>query len=458
MLVSLSLEDIAETVASEISAVAAPLLEQIRRLTEEVARLKSAIPAPGITAAEVSAIVDEAIDGLAVPKAADLAREAAHVTLGDRDRLVSEVADVVRTSIEPPKVDLPDIGMMVTEAVTRAIAALPPPEPGRDGADGVSVDVEAVEARIATALARMTEEVQRSIADAQTAREDAIAEIRAEAEITTADIGTALADVQRSVELLVPKAVEKAVSEIPVPVAPTAAEIAEALGDEVRGLVADLARDEAAAAIQALPPPVAGQDGRDGADGRDGKDVDMEAVLARVEAAVAERVAKIPVPKDGVGAAAALIDRDGALVITMTDGTVRNLGPVVGRSIEPAEVRAMVQEAVDAIPRPQDGLGFDDLIVVHDGGRKFALRFARGAEVKEFGFTIPAMIYRGVWKEAEYDEGDVVTFDGSTWHAKQPTSERPGVSADWQMVTRKGRDAKAPVPIARDPNQPVKIG
>ena len=53
------------------------------------------------------------------------------------------------------------------------------------------------------------------------------------------------------------------------------------------------------------------------------------------------------------------------------------------------------------------------------------------------------LAYRGVWQGAgRYVRGDVVTYDGSAWHAnaENPTA-KPGVSDDWQLMVKKGRDA-----------------
>ena len=51
--------------------------------------------------------------------------------------------------------------------------------------------------------------------------------------------------------------------------------------------------------------------------------------------------------------------------------------------------------------------------------------------------------YRGVYQRSEdYKRGDLVTFDGSMWHATRDTTDEPGPSKDWQMAVKKGRDAR----------------
>lgn len=75
-------------------------------------------------------------------------------------------------------------------------------------------------------------------------------------------------------------------------------------------------------------------------------------IVERVEAAVAA----LPKPRDGAGLAGGFVDRDGCLVLTLSDGSVRNLGPVVGRDAEPVKpetimdmVRGEVTKAVEQI-------------------------------------------------------------------------------------------------------------
>lgn len=92
----------------------------------------------------------------------------------------------------------------------------------------------------------------------------------------------------------------------------------------------------------------------------------------------------------------------------------------------------------------QDGLGFDDLAVLHDGERGVTFRFIKGDKVKEFTVTVPALIYRGVYTDGKtYEPGDVVTWGGSTWHNGEPTTTKPGEgSKSWTLMVKRGRDGK----------------
>lgn len=91
----------------------------------------------------------------------------------------------------------------------------------------------------------------------------------------------------------------------------------------------------------------------------------------------------------------------------------------------------------------KDGLGFDGLEMLHDGERGFTFRFARGEQVKEFAFTVPIVLDRGVYKAGgDYERGDAVTWGGSLWIAQNETKEKPGEGSGWRLAVKKGRDGK----------------
>lgn len=91
-----------------------------------------------------------------------------------------------------------------------------------------------------------------------------------------------------------------------------------------------------------------------------------------------------------------------------------------------------------------NGYGFDDLEASYDGDRTIALTFTRGPSVKTFAFDLPIPRYQGIYQAAAaYTPGDVVTWNGSAWHCKQPTSSRPGENgAAWQLMVKAGRDLR----------------
>lgn len=102
-----------------------------------------------------------------------------------------------------------------------------------------------------------------------------------------------------------------------------------------------------------------------------------------------------------------------------------------------------------------DGLGWDDLLIEHDGERTFTFKTAKGERVKTVGtFTLPVPLYRGVFVDAKaYELGDVVTWAGSMWYAHETTTSKPGETKAWQQCVQRGRegrpgqDFRAPSPI-----------
>lgn len=148
--------------------------------------------------------------------------------------------------------------------------------------------------------------------------------------------------------------------------------------------------------------------------------------------------------RDGVGIAGALIDRDGNLVVTLSNGEHRSLGCVIGKDGAPGK---------DGL----DGLGVEDMSVGYDGERTISFMFARGELVKEFAVEFPIVLDRGVYTPGtEYRAGDCVTYGGSQWIAQRPTTNPPEthVSKDWRLQVRAGRDGKNGKDGPRGPQGP----
>jgi hypothetical protein len=184
-----------------------------------------------------------------------------------------------------------------------------------------------------------------------------------------------------------------------------------------------------AEAVAKLPAPL------------DGKSVTLDDMRPLVKAEVAEAVASMPQArdgepgkdgKDGVGLAGAVINREGDLVVTLTNGEAKTLGPIVGK------------DGADGLPGT-DGLGLDDMDEeVADDGRTVIRRYRRGDQVKEFRHTFPVVIDRGVYRDGgSYKTGDAVTWAGSLWIAQKDTSGKPDAGEDWRLSVKRGRDGKS---------------
>ena len=106
----------------------------------------------------------------------------------------------------------------------------------------------------------------------------------------------------------------------------------------------------------------------------------------------------------------------------------------------------ILRRAIEQIPKPadgRDGMGFDDFEIVHDGERSVTFRLARDERVREWNFTIPALIERGIYKAGNaYKRGDGVTYSGSFWIAQADTESKPGEGSDWRLAVKRGRDGK----------------
>jgi len=216
--------------------------------------------------------------------------------------------------------------------------------------------------------------------------------------------------------------------------------------------VAPLIASEVEKRIKDIPTP------KDGQNGKDGESIDPAEMQRMISEAVEKAMSAFPIPKDGldgkdgkdgkdgVGLAGAIIDRSGELVVTLTNGETRNLGPVVGKDGAPGKDGA-------------DGFGFDDLEASYDGEKTVTLKFVKGERAKEFAFTLPVVIDRGVYKEGQiYRPGDGVTWGGSYWICQEETSEKPDSGKGFRLAVKKGRDGRDGVMKEAKPNEPVRVG
>lgn len=161
-------------------------------------------------------------------------------------------------------------------------------------------------------------------------------------------------------------------------------------------------------AYMAENPPPAGRDGKDGEPGPRGEKGDPG--------------------RDGAGIADLLIDRDGNLTATFTDGRMKSLGVVVGKDGAPGAPG-------------RDGADFSDVSIDYDGERTITIK-GRGGEIVK---RVPIPLDRGYWSPGNsHEKGDVVTHNGVAFIAKRDTTAEPKTenSDDWRILARKGRDGK----------------
>lgn len=157
-------------------------------------------------------------------------------------------------------------------------------------------------------------------------------------------------------------------------------------------------------------------------------DAAWDSVRAGLQEAIEAKFAERPEPQkgaDGDGVAGALIDREGCLVLTLSNGETRNLGKVVG---DPG----------------RDGFSLDDFDCQPVDDRTIKLMFTRGDEMHSYELEFPVITDCGVFKEGEqYVRGNAVTWGGSLWIAQRDTSSKPDApDSGFRLAVKRGRDGK----------------
>lgn len=208
----------------------------------------------------------------------------------------------------------------------------------------------------------------------------------------------------------------------------------KALGSELASVVAAqvaplLERIKALEARELIPGP-AGAPGKDGEPGKDGKD------------AIAEKGA------DGIGLAGAMIDRDGALLITMTNGEVKNLGPVVGKDGAHGKDGA-------------DGLSFESFDMEYlPESHEVCVKASVQGRVKEIRYSAGGIRPAGYWRDGtKAKTGEAWVHDGSLWIAVKDCQSKPSTNDEgWIIAARKGRDGERGAAAKLIDNAPIKLG
>jgi integrin beta 3 len=158
----------------------------------------------------------------------------------------------------------------------------------------------------------------------------------------------------------------------------------------------------------------------------------------------------------------ALLDRDGHLVLTLTDGRTKDVGMVIGKDGAPGlngkdgadglhgKDGADGLNGKDGSPGLHgkdgaDGVGFDDLELLFDDAQGWHVRFARGELTKVF--AVPMPWDAGPWQSGKtYHAGAGVMCKGCYWVAQRTTTARPGDESDesraWRLTVKCGRDGK----------------
>lgn len=312
--------------------------------------------------------------------------------------LREEIADL-RKQLEEARSQGPDVRQMVAAAV----ADIPVPKDGKD-ADEAAI-VERVTQAINADLEQWKAEAQGAIKVPE------------------------LPDIKGMVD----SAVADAVKAVPAPKDGKSftLEDAQPIIDKAVELICEDAEKSISEAVKAIPAPK---------DGVNGTSVTLDDVRPLIESEIEKAVKQIPVPKDGIGMAGAMIDRDGSLIITMSNGEAKNLGPVVGK----------------------DGLSLESFEMTYDAdAHEVVLRAVSVGKSQEIRYPAGGIHGKGYWRDGnKAKSGDAWTHDGSLWVAKKDTDETPSTkSGDWMLAARRGRDGGSVVRRVKEgPAAPIKLG
>ena len=373
---------------------------------------------------------------------------------------------------------LPDVDGMVWAAVKSAVAEIPRPRDGKDGTDGKSIDVAEVQAMVATAVASIQR--PRDGIDGKSVEIDDIAAIAKDY-------------------------IDEAISALPKPKDGRDGDDGKSVEPEI---VKAFVQEHVALAVAAIPIPKDGKDGKDGVDGQavaiHGKNGASAFEIAKAHgfsgseldwlASLRGRDGTGTNGKDGASILSALVDADGELVLTASDGTKHKAGVVRGRDGtsgvdgspglkgEPGRDAASLR----VLPYIDDAKSFPaGSWAVHAGGSWFAekateplngrspvdagwtpiavgeqsLSIALADDERtvvitrttstglklERKFTLPIVLDRGVYAASkQYARGDGITRSGSFYIAKvNGPKGLPGASDDWRLAVKAGKDGKS---------------
>lgn len=136
--------------------------------------------------------------------------------------------------------------------------------------------------------------------------------------------------------------------------------------------------------------------------------------------------------KDGIGLAGAMIDRNGELVVTLTNGETKALGVIVGKD-GPAGSDG------------KDGLSVENMVREYvPESHEVVERWTQAGVDKELRYPAGGIHHGGYWMEGVKSQaGQSWTHNGTLWIAKRATASEPSTASDdWAIGARKGRDGR----------------
>lgn len=342
----------------------------------------------------------------------------------DPEQFGHAMGEAIRKAVEPLQAEIADLRKQLDEASSQApdvrqlvadeVAKAPAPKNGKDA------DEEAVAERVTRVIK----------ADLEQWKLDAQSAIKA----------PDLPDIKGMVE----SAVSEAVKAIPAPKDGKSFTLEDAtpIIDRAIEEIATRATDRIDAAVVAAEAAISkAQEAFSGLrQPEDGKSITVDDVRPLIEGEIEKAVKAIPLPKDGVGLAGMLIDRDGNLIATMTNGEAKNLGPVVGK----------------------DGVSLESFVMEYlPDTHEITIKATAAGRAEEVRFPAGGIRGKGYWRDGtKAKAGDAWTHDGSLWIAKADTETKPATSNDaWFLAARAGRNGETVVKRVKEgPQQPIRLG
>jgi hypothetical protein len=439
--------------------------DRVAKAVDDMVRvaIMEAVPEP-VDYNKINVYIDERVLTIQVPKDG---KDAEPV---DYDRVKGIVDDRVLEAVagvSPEPIDYDKINLYIDERVSTIEAP-----PGEPGADAEPVDYEKVREIVAEAVAGVEpdhvdyDRIDRAV-DEKVGKAVDVMVGSVELSLSTIDkkISEEVAKIppgepgksvdMEEVGVMVIEEVERAVAALPKPKDGEDAdpqEVAKAVAEEVeeriKSVEGDVARlSEAVAGVRdSIPNPsdlaLAAHEVLKVEVDKAVALVVPDAVSSYAEAHPPERGPPGPSGKDGVGVAGGVIDQGGHLKLSMTDGSLFDMGLTRGERGPPGE----------------QGFSLSDLSF-EQVGRSVFIRFERGDLKKEVELIVPSVIYCGVWKEGRtYEAGDAATWGGSLFVASESTVEKPGTGKEWLLAVKRGRDGKDGKNPLVGPPKPVKVG
>jgi len=148
--------------------------------------------------------------------------------------------------------------------------------------------------------------------------------------------------------------------------------------------------------------------------------------------------------KDGLGLAGAMIDRDGALLVTLTNGEVKSLGKVVGK------------DGTDG----KDGLSLDafDLEYIPES-HEVCVKAVCNGRTKELRYPAGGIRPAGYWRDGtKAVPGEAWVNGGSLWICMKGTEAKPATNSDaWIIAARAGKDGERGATGKLPNDTPIKL-